>query len=224
MVALLVDFLEHRPALLFRGSKDGVLPDGATPIEPAVVTDERYYFPSRIPSVGDLDGDGYADIVTTRRPPYDVDPPGAVFVHRGSSTGPPVRPSVTLPNELGARAFGDAITGGDLNGDGLGDVAFTVGTLDEQQIHVHFGDPLGISLDPTRLSHPPGRSSALLVIRGPGDFEGDGAMDLVDGAPYGDSLGVVAIWPGSADGLAAPFDLPTPAGHAFGALIPHSTF
>lgn len=220
----LVDFLDHRPALLYRGSKHGIVPDRPTPIEPEVPASERYYFPSRIPSVGDLDGDGYADVVTTRRPPYDVDPPGAVFVHRGSATGPAARPSVTLPNETGARVFGDAITGGDLNGDGLGDVAFTVGTLDEQHVRVHFGAALGVSLEATRLSYAPGRSSALLVLTSPGDFDGDGAMDLTLGAPYGDGLGVVSVWPGSLDGPGALIDLPTPAGRAFGALIPHSTF
>jgi hypothetical protein len=221
----IVDFLDHRPAVLFRGGKDGL--GAGTPIRPATESPLRYYFPSRIPSVGDVDGDGYADIVAVRRPAYDADPAGELYVYYGSATGPPEHPSATLPNETGALVFGSSISGGDVNGDGLGDIAFNVGDHDEQHMRVHHGTVDGLSPTATRLSRTAPDPSPLLVVS-PGDFDGDGAMDVVEAAPYGDGPGEVSIWSGAPDTLfAEPVPLPSPTLRprtGFGALLPDSTY
>lgn len=226
----IVDFLEHRPALLFRGGKGGLSasPSVRVEAEPGL-EDERFYFPHRIPSVGDVDGDGFADVVAVRRPAYDVDPAGAVHVYYGSAAGPPERPSATLDG-AGAEVFAEAISGGDFDDDGLSDIVFGVGTREEQHLRVHLGAPTGLSPTATHLEHaaPSPDRRGPVTVSSPGDFDGDGSSEVVEGAPFGAGPGTVSIWPGSSGGAwAAPIDLPSPVAPrraAFGAMFSDSTF
>lgn len=74
---------------------------------------------------GDVDGDGYGDIIVGV-PVVDVGHvplAGRVFVHHGRSTGLEVLASWTVAGEGGGRRLGSAVAGaGDVDGDGFADV------------------------------------------------------------------------------------------------------
>jgi FG-GAP repeat len=77
-------------------------------------------------AMGDLNGDGYDDLLAGA--PFDkaaeFDHPGSVTVVAGSSTGPAPQHASTIDHEHQDNSwFGSSVAAGDLNGDGLDDVA-----------------------------------------------------------------------------------------------------
>lgn len=72
--------------------------------------------------VGDLNGDGFADLAFTASPEFsDVDP-GHVYVYHGGPNGFGVVPSFVLDGEQAGEFLGVSAGGADINGDGLADL------------------------------------------------------------------------------------------------------
>jgi hypothetical protein len=133
-------------------------------------------------AVGELDGDGYADLIAATN--------DGVLVVRGGETGlSPIisTPMTTLPQ---------AIAVGDINGDGLGDVAYAAS--DSSVLAMMPGVGSGAFLAPvtTQLAGP-------LFGLALADVDGDGYLDMIAG---GGALEVVLS--GEA-GLAAPVTIPS---------------
>jgi hypothetical protein len=151
-----------------------------------------------VASAGDVNGDGFADLVVKAA----ID---CVYVYLGGMAGLADTPVSTLCPK-GIWTFASA---GDVNGDGYADLVIggdndnggTAGPL------VYLGGQTGLATTPaTALSLPccDGGSPELTTVASAGDVNGDGFGDLIVAA---DGLAGVYIYFGSATGLAA-----TPAG------------
>lgn len=151
-------------------------------------------------SAGDLDGDGFADLVV-----WTAGPPPTVTVFRGGPQG--LSSPVTFP---GPDAPGGnqmrVLSAGDVNGDGYGDL-LVGGSVAE----LFLGGPNGVSTTPAEVLPPAaGQPDARWPI-GDGDFNGDGHPDA-DIATVGNGL----LYDGDGQTLIAHPEVPMPTN--FGAL------
>ena len=164
-------------------------------------------------SAGDLDGDGYADLVVSAEV---IDQSGHIHLYHGGGNWPTSSPSQTLQNPEGQTVafFGHAMVGGDLDGDGRSDLVVGaeiedgVGVFSDGKVFVYPGeasDPVLPALPRWTLENP-GRQeqgyfgNALAI----GDFDGDGYADLAVAARQQDAIGRVFVYRGGPAGVASP--------------------
>ncbi len=148
---------------------------------------------------GDLNGDGYSDVVIGAIRANGQQ--GRVFVYYGSGTGLSAAP-VILNNNLPNSSSGDwmgysASIAGDVNGDGYGDLLVGVpqwenpGFEEQGRVFVYYGKPSGINTTPDRIlaDNPNNRQFFGVTVAGVGDINADGFSDVVIGGDHGS-------WPG----------------------------
>jgi len=167
-------------------------------------------FGASVGDAGDVDGDGYSDLIVGAHAMNDV---GQAFLFYGGETGPGASPDWTDSGDLTWAQYGSPVRGaGDLDGDGYADIAIgAIGRTDYDvtgRIHVLFGGPFGP--DPfteiVMVGEPPSAqydSQLGMALDGGGDLDGDGFGDLVGGDRDAPSLsgGVAYAWAGGPDGL-----------------------
>lgn len=169
----------------FGGAPEGLRTDDEVELLPAGDRDDLDY---DVDGAGDIDGDGYADVVVGV--PWDLSAdPGMVWIFVGSSAGPMWAGKVE-GTESGA-LFGDTVAGvGDLDVDGFDDVA--VGAPGAGYAYVFAGSAGGLVAEPVRSIAV---ASDAITIEAIGDVNGDGAADLFVGAPNTDhEAGRADVW------------------------------
>jgi hypothetical protein len=176
-------------AYVYLGGAAGLSATTHRAFEGAAMDDNFGY---SVAGAGDINGDGYADVLVGA---YTADPnsrtdAGAVYVALGSSTGLATTPQRTLTGFAGGDYLGHSVAGaGDVNGDGYADVVVGAhdtapsGRTSAGAAYVHLGGPSGLSSTPQRTF-----TGALMDDRlgwsaaGAGDVNGDGYADIVVGA------------------------------------------
>lgn len=208
-------------AELFLGTASGNL--GTIPVWSFESNVPAMLFGLSVSTAGDVDADGFDDIVIGS--PYAGSPPasGEVWVFRGSSSGVPVF-GVTLPSPNAAQNdfFGISVgVAGDLNADGYSDVVVGGnGAVGQRgRADVYLGSPSGLN---------PGSSNSIIggtigdslgwSVGPAGDVDGDGIADIVVGAPrFGSSEGFATVRSGGFFQIADTVLLGGPGVDAFGA-------
>ncbi|MBX3273382.1 MAG: VCBS repeat-containing protein [Sandaracinaceae bacterium] len=154
-------------AYVYLGGRGGLPPSPSFTLEnPRGASDGG--FGLSVAGVGDVDGDGYADVVISA--PYQNE----VFVYRGGSAGVVDVPALTIPR---ASAVSTLVAGaGDVDGDGYPDVLLSVPSRGE--VFLHLGGAAGLANSPARELRAPGDFAFWGLIGAAGDINGDGYSDF----------------------------------------------
>ncbi|MEO8590380.1 MAG: FG-GAP-like repeat-containing protein [Flavobacteriales bacterium] len=134
-------------------------------------------FGASVSSAGDVNGDGYADVVVGA--PNSGN--GRAYIFMGSPAGLGTVPALVLNGTAGSE-FGSAVcTAGDINSDGSADVV--VGAPGANRAEVHTGSPGGLMASVHALLTGAAGSRFGAAVGTAGDVNGDGFSDVIVGAP-----------------------------------------
>jgi len=203
------EMLEGR-AFVYHGSAGGL---SMSPDWTAESNQEGARFGYSVSSAGDVNGDGYSDVIVGARMYNNGQPSeGRAYVYHGSATGLSVSPDWIAESDQNYAYFGVSVSSaGDVNGDGYSDVIvgayqYDNGETDEGRAYVYHGSAAGLSLSPDWTAESD-QQSALLgwSVSVAGDVNGDGYSDVIVGAVWydngEDNEGRAYVYHGSAAGL-----------------------
>jgi len=166
--------LDTGKVYVYHGSAGGI---EATPSFTATGELALDFFGSAVAGAGDVNGDGYDDIIIGARGNDESgQDAGKVYVYHGGPSGLSATPAFTDVGTDVESNFGNAVAGtGDVNGDGYNDVIVGAGENGD--------DKFGVA------------------VAGAGDVNGDGFGDLIVGARgYQTSTGRAYVYAGCAGG------------------------
>ncbi|MBU1661799.1 MAG: FG-GAP repeat protein [Chloroflexi bacterium] len=165
-----------------------------------------------VAGVGDVNGDGYDDVLIGA-PKYDTGLGGSrgkVYLYYGGPDGPNPTPAFTRFGAAESQ-FGYAIAGaGDVNHDGYADVVVGApymynGSDPVGQMALYIGGPDGLAFDFAHSDFAAVGSCLGWAVAGPGDLDGDGYDDVLAGdICHATSTGRVLVYHGSSAGLSSP--------------------
>jgi len=196
--------------------EDAVYPVTIDPLStsPSWVVNFGYSFGSASSAAGDVNGDGYGDVIVgAKEHTTNFTNDGKVYLFLGSASGLSVTPAWTGIGANQGSNYGHSIaTAGDVNGDGYSDViigepGFKVSGISRGKALLYLGSSNGLSVNPdwtaTGTSTDLGRS-----VSTAGDVNGDGYSDVIVSTAYGTidggaRLGAAFLYTGSASGLSS---------------------
>ncbi len=198
-------------AQIFHGSASGLSTITAVTLEG---NQASAFFGFSVRGVGDINGDGYADVAVGAS---SFDNPesneGVVFIYFGSASGINSTADDTLEIDQADAQLGrnQSVSGGDINGDGYSDVVVGASFYDNGQngegaIFVYHGSEEGLpslpntTIESNQVGAIFGESVAVC-----GDVNGDGFTDVLVGAIFFDNgqsnEGGAFVYHGSSSGL-----------------------
>jgi hypothetical protein len=197
-------------AFLFLGSATGVATTPAWTAEPNIANE---HFGWSVAGAGDVNGDGYSDVIVGTNDNDDGNQERA-FVYHGSPGGLAAAPAWTGTIAQVNAGFGNAVGGaGDVNGDGFADVIvgaprFDNGQNNEGRSFVYLGSATGLSTTATWTAESDQASSLFgTSVATARDVNRDGFSDVIVGSPAfsnGQAAeGRAFLYLGSASGPAA---------------------
>ena len=185
--------------------QDAVYPVTIDPISssPDWTANEGYSFGFSVSTAGDVNGDGYSDVLVGQ--PYNGT--GKVFLYYGSSTGLSVTANWSVTSTEG---FGFSVsTAGDVNGDGYSDIIIGNPNYADFGIvgkaYIYYGSASGPSQNyDWGIRGPYSLYEFGYSVSTAGDVNGDGYSDILVGSPGGftnDQDGRAFLWYGSSAGF-----------------------
>lgn len=177
---------------VYYGSESGLI----TPVWMYTGTVAAAEVGSAVGGAGDVNGDGYDDIIAGAPYSAELEETGRAIVFHGSATGPGLVPNWQVSSEQANDLFGTSVgTAGDVNNDGYSDVLvgasrFTgdASTGDDQPeegaVFIYFGGSTG--LEQSAGWHAEGNKANTLFgysVGTAGDVNNDGNADVMAGAP-----------------------------------------
>ncbi len=181
---------ERGRTFIFQGTANG--PDSTQRIG-WVGDHEDEWAGAQLSSAGDVNADGFDDLLVAVRPGSNVEHPARVKLFLGSQSGARATPSWSLDGVKRDTALGTAMSpAGDVNHDGFGDVLIGAPTAgdslhEEGAAHLYLGSASGLS--PTSSwTERGGQAGAGLgnFMRPTGDINRDGYDDVLVAAPLWD--------------------------------------
>ncbi|MFI5172727.1 MAG: FG-GAP-like repeat-containing protein, partial [Chitinophagales bacterium] len=177
------------------------------------VNNSSDYFGDAISSAGDINGDGYNDIIigaSGYSNPELIE--GAAYIYYGNATGIDDTPSVILESNQANANFGCSVTAaGDVNADGYADVIvgakdYENGQVNEGAIYIFHGTATGLNPVPVLIIESNQEFAGYgASCASAGDVNDDGYDDIIIGAYRQtngeDDEGLAFIYHGSASGI-----------------------
>ena len=139
-------------------------------------------FESAVHAAGDVDGDGYDDVVYHNF--------GSTGTTESLFLGGPTGPSLTTPDQTLTFSVRNAIVAGDVNGDGFADLLVNSAT---DTMKIFLGSPGGYASTAAWTVTSPGIKFGNSFAPA-GDVNGDGFSDVIVGAPDGASGGSAFVY------------------------------
>jgi hypothetical protein len=187
----------------------------ATWVKPS--NDEAAQYGFSVATAGDVNGDGYADVIVGA-PFWDGQGPGpglgngAAWVYLGDNGGLHSAPDWYMPSPVSGAAFGFSVgSAGDVDGDGFDDVIVGAPTAKRNTGPIREGAAFvyrGVNAYPPVLSSPHWTKYANLAeaqfgysVGTAGDVNGDGYGDVIVGAPFWNGRGGAWVYLGAGSGL-----------------------
>jgi len=177
---------------------------------------ERNEFATMVSLVGDVNGDGYDDVlVGARYDEFNGYKSGSAYLYLGAGAGLDTGSGVRVDASDGDEHhnFASSVSSaGDVDGDGRGDVIIGASGHDENggssgAAYVYFGNSAGIdSSSEVKLTAADGSSNDDFgeAVYGAGDVDNDGFDDVVIGAPgFGDDAGASYVFFGGSRSISA---------------------
>lgn len=172
---------------------------------------EAIMFGRTVAGAGDINGDGYADVIIGNPNYTNTGNGGEARIYYGTPTGLDSINYVTLTEPSNGSLFGAAVSGAtDLNGDHYADIVigapkYKVDNEVRGAAFVYYGAPTGLITTPKILPGKSDNASMGAAVAGLGDTNGDGFDDLIVGAPTTNTPAVEAgaawVYYGSASGV-----------------------